>query len=105
MIPMEVDLGGQWKTFWSTFKSVSGADTFLTILGIVGLLVFIGSVIALLWQKFRRKGQQGGGLGKIGFAVLLAGVFCAPDFLIPIVLTIADLIANALASAADKLFK
>lgn len=103
MTPMEVDLSGQWSTFWSTFKSVSGTDTFLTILGIVGLLVFIGSVIVLLWQKFRKRGQQGGGLGRIGFAILIAGIFCAPDFLIPIVLTIGDLVANLFASAVEKL--
>lgn len=101
-IVASVDFASSWTTLWG---SVSGSISGLTkILGIIGLLLVVGSVLKWLWE--RRRGGMGGGFqahSNILFTLVLGAVLAAPDFMIEWMLVILDTIVNAIASIGTSL--
>ena len=101
-IVASVDFASSWTTLWG---SVSGSISGLTkILGIIGLLLVVGSVLKWLWE--RRRGGMGGGFqahSHILFTLVLGAVLAAPDFMIEWMLVILDTIVNAIASIGTSL--
>ena len=97
-----VDFAGSWSTLWGSVSgSISG---FTKILGIIGLLLVVGSVLKWLWD--RRRGGMGGGLqahSHVLFTLVLGAVLAAPNFMIGWILTILDTIVNAIASIGQSL--
>ena len=97
-----VDFASSWTSLWN---SVSGSISGLTkILGIVGLLLVVGSVLKWLWD--RRRGGVGGGFqahSHILFTLVLGAVLAAPNFMINWMLVILDTIVNAIASIGQSL--
>ena len=97
-----VDFASSWTTLWN---SVSGSISGLTkLLGIVGLLLVVGSVLKWLWD--RRRGGVGGGFqahSHILFTLVLGAVLAAPNFMINWMLVILDTIVNAIASIGQSL--
>jgi hypothetical protein len=101
-IVASVDFASSWTSLWN---SVSGSISGLTkILGIVGLLLVVGSVLKWLWD--RRRGGVGGGFqahSHILFTLVLGAVLAAPNFMINWMLVILDTIVNAIASIGQSL--
>ena len=101
-IVASVDFASSWTTLWG---SVSGSISGLTkILGIIGLLLVVGSVLKWLWE--RRRGGAGGGFqahSHILFTLVLGAVLAAPNFMIEWMLVILDTIVNAIASIGSSL--
>ena len=97
-----VDFASSWTSLWN---SVSGSISGLTkLLGIVGLLLVVGSVLKWLWD--RRRGGVGGGFqahSHILFTLVLGAVLAAPNFMINWMLVILDTIVNAIASIGQSL--
>lgn len=95
-----VNLSQGWTTFWNAVKgSLGGIDTVMTI---VGVLIVVGAV--LKWVFERRK-SGGGGMGNhqpVLWALLAGAALASPDLIIPIFLTILDVIANAFISIWNK---
>ena len=101
-IATSVDFASSWTTLWG---SVSGSISGLTkILGIIGLLLVVGSVLKWLWE--RRRGGVGGGFqahSHVLFTLVLGAVLAAPNFMIEWMLVILDTIVNAIASIGSSL--
>ena len=101
-IVASVDFASSWTTLWG---SVSGSISGLTkILGIIGLLLVVGSVLKWLWE--RRRGGVGGGFqahSHVLFTLVLGAVLAAPNFMIEWMLVILDTIVNAIASIGTSL--
>jgi hypothetical protein len=101
-IVASVDFASSWTTLWG---SVSGSISGLTkILGIIGLLLVVGSVLKWLWE--RRRGGVGGGFqahSHVLFTLVLGAVLAAPNFMIEWMLVILDTIVNAIASIGSSL--
>jgi hypothetical protein len=97
-----VNLAGGWKDFWETISGTLGGIT--TLMNVVGMLIVVFAVVKMLWDK-RKSGGGGGGGGSgsnIGYAILIGAILSAPGLIIPNILTIIDLLANALAKIISK---
>lgn len=90
----EVDLGGSWEQFWNAVQGQAGP--ILDLLGVIGVLMVVLAVVKWAWD--RRRGQ-GGGYGQqsnaIWGALLIGSILSAPGIVLPIVLYMFDVIANA----------
>ena len=92
-----VHLASDWNTIWGDFKSATGFSTFQWVLTIVGLGLVLSAILAYVWQ--RRSGQQGGHR-RVFESLFVGAVFLMPGTLIPLFLTIADVIINTIVSIA-----
>lgn len=90
LIPLEVDLSGQWGTLWGAVKSA--IPSISTILGMIALVLVVVATISWVWGK-RRNVRAGDNQPMIG-AIVVACVFAAPDLVFPLLLTIVDGLAN-----------
>ncbi|GEL48044.1 hypothetical protein CHO01_31600 [Cellulomonas hominis] len=88
-----VNLVGAWTTFWNAINqgSFSRLMTIITVLGVCAV-VFAG--LGFLWRKRRNNGGDAKGLW---WSLGLGAAASAPNFLIPIVLTVLDLVINIIA--------
>lgn len=96
LVPMagDIDLSASWDTFWT---AVSGpAGPILSLLSVVGVLLVVMALVKWAWD--RRRGG-GGGMGQQSSAVwgalLVGSILSAPNILIPMLLLVMDVIANA----------
>ena len=97
----KVDFASSWQTFWGSLSGSLGS--FTKILGIIGLLLVVGSVLKWLWER-RRGGQQGFKSHEgLLYTLVLGAVLAAPSFMIFWMLTILDTIVNAIASIGGSL--
>ena len=97
-----VNLAQSWSTLWAAVNGSIGG--LIKVLGIIGLLLVVGSVLKWLWE--RRRGGAGGGFqahSHILFTLVLGAVLAAPNFMIPWILTVLDTIVNAIASIGSSL--
>jgi len=86
-----VDLSGSWQTFWSAITQAAPQITgFMSVLG-VAILLF--SLVGYLWSRMRRQGSSDG--GRLIWAVIVGATLAAPGVLFPLMLGLADMIANA----------
>lgn len=87
-----IDLSGGWSKLWSAVQGALGS-------GLVGLLTAIGVIIVVfaVAKWFWDRKRNGGGDSKGLFWALAVGMlFAAPEIVLPVALTIADAVANAL---------
>lgn len=98
----KVDFASSWQTFWGTISGSLGG--FTKILGIIGLLLVVGSILKWLWER-RRNGLTGGFKAHEGlvYTLVLGAVLAAPNFMIFWMLTILDTVVNAIASIGGSL--
>ncbi|WP_276972115.1 hypothetical protein [Ferrimicrobium acidiphilum] len=92
-----VDLVSQWGTFMSDLNAAPGITTIMNALGVIGAVIVVLALLRWLWD-IRRSGSfkgSGGGHHKLAFSVIVGSILAAPTFVIPIFLTILDLLANA----------
>lgn len=104
----QVDFSGSWQKFWGGLASATGFQSLSTLLGIIGLLVVVFAVVMYFFQKARGgMGGMGGGGGRangsgIMWAVVAGMMLSAPNFVIPFVLGIIDILANVIIGVAQK---
>lgn len=101
LIPLEVDLSGQWGTLWGAVKSA--IPSISTILGMIALILVVVAIAAWIWGK-RRNVKAGDNQAVIG-ALIVAAVFAAPDLVFPLLLTIADGLINFVIGIAQGAVK
>lgn len=85
----DLDLSGKWGTSWSAIKSALGDLT--TVMTVVGFLFIVFTVGKYLWD--RRRGG-GGNSGVVIFGFLFGCLLISPEVLIPVVLSLFDLVIN-----------
>ncbi|WP_344808182.1 hypothetical protein [Microlunatus ginsengisoli] len=88
--PLEVNLSGQWNTFWSTLKQA--VPSLPTVLGMLALIMVVCAIVMWVWGK-RRNIRAGDNQILLG-ALAVGALFAAPDIVLPILLTIIDGVAN-----------
>lgn len=87
---MKVSFAGEWDRVWQTIEaSAPGLD---------GTLKFVAAIIVawviIRWIKDSRNGGAGQKSKSIWMPLLGAAVLAAPGLLIPVFLTIADILVN-----------
>lgn len=95
----EVDLSGGWDRLWHAGQAAAGKGL-LDLLTTIGVLLVVSAIVSLLWSK--RKGGGGGNMAGFAWTLVIGSVLAAPGFLIPILLNIADFIANFAISIFKK---
>lgn len=88
-----VHLASQWSTAWGAISGALGTNV-TTLLGVIGVFMVVGGVVGWLWE--RRKG--GGSHSKLFYSIVIGAILSAPGFIIPMILTLADGIANGIAA-------
>ena len=85
-----IDLVGPWEKFWDV---VSGAlpDAVNTTIVLIGIGLILFTVIKYLWDK--RRGQ-GGKASPVWWTLAFGAVLLAPDVLLPLVLSIFEIVIN-----------
>lgn len=94
-----VDFTAAWTTFWGAINR-GEFSKLMTIITVIGVLVFLAALAGFAWRK--RKGGGGDTKG-LWWALVIGAVASAPNVLIPIALTIVDLVVNILAGFAKTL--
>lgn len=85
-----INLSAAWATMWSKVNTGNFADL-LNLLTIGGVAVVLGAILKFIWDKRRNQGQATPVWWAIVVGILLAG----PGAAIPVLLKIADIVANA----------
>ncbi len=102
MLLTDINLESSWNTLWGNIQQSVGS--LLTILGYVGMLLVVGSVLKWLWD--RRRGQGGQGFqahSHVVYTLVLGAVLAAPDVMIPWMLGALDAVANGISSVGKGL--
>jgi len=98
-VPAPANLSSSWSTIWTTLSSSTGFSKLQWILTVVGVLLILGSILKFVWAK--RTGGQGGHQ-HVMWTLFIGAILMLPDVLIPVFLTIADALINAIAGIAGK---
>ena len=95
-IASDVNLKGGWDTLIAAIEASAGSTALFTVLAVAGAVLVIGAVATHLIAK-RRGGNLFGGQDttKVGGAIIAGSLLAAPKVVIPGVLWLVDLIANA----------
>lgn len=87
-----IDLSGSWSSFWDAVTNAAGPQL-TNLMSVIGIGILVITLIAYFWQRARSKG---GDAGKLGWAAAFGALLSAPGVLLPLLLTIVDLVGNAL---------
>lgn len=85
-----VDISGQWGKLWGAITSA--APSLSGILSAVGALLVIAALI--MWIIKRRTQRGMGDMTAVWGALIIGAVFLAPAVVIPLALTLIDLVVN-----------
>lgn len=91
----ELDLAGKWDEFWKAVSSDTGIGQITKVMAAIGVVLILFGFIKWAWDRRRGGGGMGNSGGVVG-SVLVGGLLCAPDVLLPFLLTIVDILVNAL---------
>jgi len=94
----KIDLSGAWDTLWNSLVAEGDFGKITKLLGVIGVVIVVFAVGKYLWSKGTGRGGGGGGQNNIMGAVVVGALLAAPDFLLPIILQIFDVVANAVTS-------
>ena len=106
MVPMKaggantIDLSGKWDTLWAGLVGGTEFGKITGLLGVIGVAIVAMALIKWAWD--RRRGGGAGQSGAVWGALLVGALLSAPDLIIPILLTILDVIGNAVISVWNK---
>lgn len=90
----KINLTAGWNTLWSAISGVIGGQVML-ILTIIGVVLVVASVGKWIFDR-RRGGSATSGLGPVLWTLICGALLAAPQVIIPLLLSLLDLIANAL---------
>lgn len=86
-----VDLAGAWSGLWGRITSAAGISGLLTLVTWVGVGMVAFAIIKWGWSKRRGSAQA----GLLGWPLFVGAALAAPNAILPGVLWVVDLIANA----------
>jgi hypothetical protein len=102
----DVDLAGSWTSFWTAIKQGGGANftSLLNVLAIFGMCLVAWAIVKWAWDRRRGGGGGFGGGGSNGVtgALLVGVVLAAPNFILPAVLSVLDLVIDAVMKIWDN---
>jgi len=87
-----VNLAGSWSGIQSALSSALGV--LVTLFTIIGAILVIGSILGYIWERRRGSGNH----SKLIHTLILGAILASPGLLIPLFLTIADFVANFVAT-------
>lgn len=93
MVLAAVNMASKWAALWAKVNQGDWA-TLSQLLTWVGIVLIIFAFGKWLWDKRRGGGGGMGGSTSVIVAAVIGGLLSAPEILIPVVLTIADLLVN-----------
>lgn len=88
-----VNLASGWSTVWTAVSGALGSKL-TTLMTAIGVILVVLAILGWLWE--RRKGGMSGNHNKLLWTLLIGAILVAPNLLIPLLLNIADFIANAI---------
>ena len=90
----DVELAKAWSEFWDAILGAGGRDL-TTAAAWIGLIIILGAVVVFMWRRIRGYSNEGSGpRGWIVWAIVFGAVLAAPDFIMPAILGLIDIIAN-----------
>lgn len=94
-----IDFSGDWDAFWSVLTATAGIGTVFSVLNVIGVLLCAYAIADFCWIRMKNRGASGRmQLGSGGWWLPLTVVgllLVAPSVLIPMALTVVDVVANA----------
>lgn len=91
-VVLEVDLHGSWQGFWRALTGSAGAG-FATAAAWLGMLIILGALVVFFWRRTRGRVEEGP-RGWVIWAVIFGAILAAPEFIMPVLLSLIDGIAN-----------
>jgi|SRR5579875_1345756 hypothetical protein len=95
-----VDLSSSWDKIWSSLSSSTGFSSLQWVITLIGIILILGSILRWLWS--RRTGGGQGGHQHVFWTIFVGAVLMLPDVLVPVLLTLVDVIINSIANVAGK---
>lgn len=89
-----VNLTGGWNTLWSAISGAIGGQV-MAILTIIGVVLVVFAIGKYFFDK-RRGGGVTQGLGVVMWTLVFGAILAAPQAIIPLLLTILDLLINTI---------
>ena len=99
------NLSADWTSFWNMVSSASGMSGVIKLLGIIGVVLAVGSLVGWLWEIRRQGGFRGAARShhKLIFGFLVGLILAGPGIVLPIFLTLFTQIINGLVSLLSSL--
>lgn len=97
----DIKLGEGWDNLIGAFEKQAAFEKILTLLTAVGALLVVMAVVKWFWDKRRGGGGGGGGNSSVGWALAVGALLAAPQIIIPVILDILDVVANAFVDVFD----
>jgi hypothetical protein len=94
-----VNISGQWSTLWGAITSAAPSIT--GILSAVGALLIIMALV--MWIVKRRTQRGMGDMTAVWGSAIVGALLLAPAVVIPLVLTVLDLIINIVISLGEAI--
>jgi len=91
MFLASVNLSTNWSSINSSLTSALGGSQLSSMLAIVGTVLVVFAVAKWLWDRRR---NQGGNHQALLYTLVFGGVLAAPDVIIPMLLSILDVVIN-----------
>ncbi len=89
---MKVNLAAGWAKVWGVVQGALGGVAGL--LTAVGVILVVAALVKFLWDK--RRGGGGQGSSAVLWAIVVGSVLAAPGLIIPLLLGVTDVVANAI---------
>lgn len=96
----KIDLSGAWDDLWNALTAGTGFESVTKLMAVIGVALVVFAVVKWAWAK--GTGRGGGGGNNVAGALLVGALLAAPDVLLPIVLQIFDVVANAVKSVFES---
>lgn len=92
LIPLatNIDLSGAWDTLWGAVTASTG-PILTNVLSVLGVIILVLAIFGYIWSRARGRGNAGG----LVWAIVIGAVLAAPGVVFPILLTLIDLVINA----------
>lgn len=95
-----IELVGPWNTLWGGItSSLGGGKNFIGVVAVLGVILIVAGLITFLWQK--RRGS-GGNTKQLVMTTVIGALLAGPSVVIPLILTIAELLVNIVLGVANK---
>jgi hypothetical protein len=89
-----VNLAGGWNTLWAAISGAIGGQV-MAIMTVIGVVLVVFAIGKYFFDK-RRGGGVTQGLGVVMWTLVFGAILAAPQAIIPLVLTLLDLIINSI---------
>lgn len=95
---MNSNFAGAWDGLMSAVGGALGG--LLTLAAWIGVIMVVGSIGMWIYRKAR---GGGGNTSGMVWMIVVGGILCAPNVLIPAILTLVDFIINTISAALNAI--